>query len=53
MHCMNAQEDHSADGGRMTHVARVAVIEDGLPTSNQLKGWILAARPAGAMPAWR
>jgi DNA-binding response OmpR family regulator len=25
---------------------RVAVIEDDLPTSNQLRGWILAARPA-------
>jgi len=29
-----------------TATQRVAVIEDDAPTSNQLKGWILAARPA-------
>jgi DNA-binding response OmpR family regulator len=31
---------------------RVAVIEDDGPTSNQLKGWILAARPAIAVDQW-
>ena len=31
---------------------RVAVIEDDLPTSNQLKGWILAARPGIVVDQW-
>jgi DNA-binding response OmpR family regulator len=31
---------------------RVAVIEDDAPTSNQLKGWILAARPSIAVDQW-
>ncbi len=30
----------------------VAVIEDDLPTSNQLKGWILAARPSLTVDQW-
>lgn len=41
---------HSApDNGRMT---RVAVIEDDLPTSNQLAGWIRAARPDVEVAQW-
>ncbi len=35
--------------GRMT---KVAVIEDDLPTSNQLAGWIRAARPDAAIDQW-
>jgi DNA-binding response OmpR family regulator len=35
---------------RMTR--KVAVIEDDLPTSNQLKGWILAARPTLVVEQW-
>lgn len=35
--------------GRMT---RVAVIEDDLPTSNQLAGWIRAARPGIEVDQW-
>ena len=31
---------------------KVAVIEDDLPTSNQLKAWILAARPEIAVDQW-
>lgn len=31
---------------------RVAVIEDDLPTSNQLKGWIEAARPGVQVDQW-
>lgn len=31
---------------------RVAVIEDDIPTSNQLKGWILAARPGIVVDQW-
>jgi DNA-binding response OmpR family regulator len=31
---------------------RVAVIEDDAPTSNQLRGWILAARPAITVDQW-
>jgi DNA-binding response OmpR family regulator len=31
---------------------RVAVIEDDLPTSNQLRGWIEAARPGIAVDQW-
>lgn len=31
---------------------KVAVIEDDLPTSNQLKDWILAARPGIAVDQW-
>ena len=31
---------------------KVAVIEDDLPTSNQLKGWILAARPGIEVQQW-
>ncbi|MBL8326854.1 MAG: response regulator transcription factor [Rubrivivax sp.] len=34
------------------HAQRVAVIEDDRPTSDQLKGWILAARPAIAVDQW-
>ena len=30
----------------------VAVIEDDLPTSNQLKGWIEAARPGLVVHQW-
>jgi two-component system, OmpR family, response regulator ChvI len=37
------------DNGRMT---RVAVIEDDLPTSNQLAGWIRAARPGITVDQW-
>ncbi len=33
-------------------MTRVAVIEDDVPTSNQLKGWILAARPALRVDQW-
>jgi DNA-binding response OmpR family regulator len=33
-------------------MARVAIIEDDLPTSNQLKGWIAAARPAVQVDQW-
>jgi len=33
-------------------MTRVAVIEDDLPTSNQLKGWILAARPGIEVQQW-
>ncbi len=45
---------HSARGGieiiqRMT---KVAVIEDDVPTSNQLKGWIEAARPGIEVQQW-
>ena len=35
--------------GRMT---KVAVIEDDLPTSNQLAGWIKVARPEAAIDQW-
>src|SRR5579862_4909793 len=31
---------------------RVAVIEDDLPTSNQIRGWIEAARPAIRVDQW-
>ena len=31
---------------------KVAVIEDDLPTSNQLKSWILAARPEITVDQW-
>ncbi|HZX31027.1 MAG TPA: DNA-binding response regulator, partial [Rhodocyclaceae bacterium] len=31
---------------------KVAVIEDDIPTSNQLKEWILAARPGIAVDQW-
>ncbi len=33
-------------------MAKVAVIEDDLPTSNQLKGWIEAARPGIQVDQW-
>ncbi|MBS0394890.1 MAG: response regulator transcription factor [Proteobacteria bacterium] len=33
-------------------MARIAVIEDDVPTSNQLKGWILAARPGVRVDQW-
>lgn len=33
-------------------MTRVAVIEDDLPTSNQLKDWILAARPGLTVDQW-
>lgn len=33
-------------------MARVAVIEDDLPTSNQLKSWIEAARPGISVDQW-
>jgi DNA-binding response OmpR family regulator len=33
-------------------MTRVAVIEDDQPTSNQLKGWILAARPGIEVQQW-
>lgn len=33
-------------------MTRVAVIEDDLPTSNQLKDWILAARPGITVDQW-
>ena len=33
-------------------MARVAVIEDDLPTSNQLKAWIEAARPGISVDQW-
>jgi DNA-binding response OmpR family regulator len=33
-------------------MTRVAVIEDDVPTSNQLKGWILAARPGIRVDQW-
>ena len=33
-------------------MTRVAVIEDDLPTSNQLAGWIRAARPQVQVDQW-
>jgi DNA-binding response OmpR family regulator len=33
-------------------MARVAIIEDDLPTSNQLRGWIAAARPGVQVDQW-
>jgi DNA-binding response OmpR family regulator len=36
----------------MTGMAKVAVIEDDAPTSQQLKGWILAARPGLEVHQW-
>jgi DNA-binding response OmpR family regulator len=33
-------------------MTRVAVIEDDVPTSNQLRGWILAARPGIEVEQW-
>ncbi len=33
-------------------MARVAVIEDDLPTSNQLKAWIESARPGITVDQW-
>ncbi|MGZ5181795.1 MAG: response regulator transcription factor [Ramlibacter sp.] len=33
-------------------MARIAVIEDDLPTSNQLAGWIRAAHPAAQIDQW-
>ena len=33
-------------------MTRIAVIEDDLPTSNQLKAWILAARPGITVDQW-
>jgi DNA-binding response OmpR family regulator len=33
-------------------MTKVAVIEDDIPTSNQLKGWILAARPDVVVDQW-
>nr|WP_154382583.1 response regulator [Pseudoduganella rivuli] len=37
---------------RSRAVPRVAVIEDDLPTSNQLAGWIAAARPGIVIDQW-
>src|SRR5438045_68349 len=37
---------------RRTLVTLVAVIEDDLPTSNQLAGWIRAARPGIEIHQW-
>ena len=31
---------------------KVAVIEDDIPTSKQLRAWILSARPGIAVDAW-
>src|SRR6059058_4196010 len=36
----------------MVRMTRVAVIEDDLPTSNQLAGWIRAARPGITVDQW-
>ena len=36
----------------MARMTRIAVIEDDLPTSNQLRGWIEAARPGIAVHQW-
>jgi len=36
----------------MARMTRVAVIEDDLPTSNQLAGWIRAARPGITVDQW-
>ena len=33
-------------------MSRVALIEDDVPTSNQLRGWILAARPSIEVQQW-
>ena len=33
-------------------MTRVAIIEDDLPTSNQLKAWVLAARPGISVDQW-
>lgn len=33
-------------------MAKVAVIEDDLPTSNQLRAWIKSARPGIAVDQW-
>ena len=37
---------------RERRMAKVAVIEDDLPTSNQLKDWILSARPDITVEQW-
>ncbi len=36
----------------VNNVARVAIIEDDPPTSDQLKGWILSARPGLQVDQW-
>ena len=36
----------------MSNTARVAIIEDDPPTSDQLKGWILSARPGLQVDQW-
>ena len=45
---------HRARGGAeiIRRMPTVAVIEDDLPTSNQLRGWIEAARPGIAVHQW-
>ena len=40
------------DNQQEQHMPRVAVIEDDLPTSNQLRSWIEAARPGIAVDQW-
>jgi DNA-binding response OmpR family regulator len=36
----------------VSHTARVAIIEDDPPTSDQLRGWILSARPGLQVDQW-
>ena len=48
----SGQTGQTGQTAHPAHAARVAVIEDDLPTSNQLKGWILAARPTIAVDQW-
>jgi ActR/RegA family two-component response regulator len=38
--------------GNTSCMTRVAIIEDDLPTSNQLAGWIAAARPGIQVDQW-
>jgi DNA-binding response OmpR family regulator len=38
--------------GNTSSMTRVAIIEDDLPTSNQLAGWIAAARPGIQVDQW-
>jgi DNA-binding response OmpR family regulator len=42
---------HSAEN-QVTTAPKVAVIEDDLPTSNQLRGWIESARPGTRVDQW-
>ena len=48
----NTHTDGARAGSIIERMPKVAVIEDDLPTSNQLAGWIAAARPGIEIHQW-